>query len=156
MLNINSFLIRAKKNTYANGNAAKVNSSRLGSKDYEYEETINDKNICYHDTYFGGEKFIGCEVVYIDEKPVWGMNYYGNTIVQEYIDEAMKVLRVALLKVGEDSEILPVRGPRKYNAEDYTYTFECTGTIDSFLGIEKIYRNKLLIYQLRCHGGEIK
>ena len=50
MEKILDFLVRAKKNTYANGNAAKVISSRLGSKDYHYEEDVDNKKLCYHDT----------------------------------------------------------------------------------------------------------
>ena len=59
---IEKFLIEAKKQTYANENAPKIDSSRLNSKDYEYKKD----NIIYHDTYFGGTNFIGEEVVYIE------------------------------------------------------------------------------------------
>ena len=45
MKEILEFLIRAKKNTYANGNAAKVNSSILESKDYQYDLSIENINI---------------------------------------------------------------------------------------------------------------
>lgn len=72
MENFKKFLIEAKKQTYANGMVAKVNSSRLDSKDYEYK----NNNMIYHDTYFGGTNFIGEEVVYVDNKIYWGMNYY--------------------------------------------------------------------------------
>ena len=53
------FLIKAKKETYANSQIKKVNSNRLGSNDYHYEENINGKKYTYHDTYFGGIKFMG-------------------------------------------------------------------------------------------------
>ena len=43
MNEIIDFLIKAKKNTYANGNALRGESSRLGSKDYHYEEVLNKK-----------------------------------------------------------------------------------------------------------------
>ena len=34
-----------------------------------------------HDTYFGGVRFMGEEVVYRGiDTPKWGMNYYGVTI----------------------------------------------------------------------------
>lgn len=151
------FLIRAKKNTYANGNSAKVNSSRLGSKDYEYEETINDKKLCYHDTYFGGEKFIGCEVVYIDDKPIWAMNYNGYSVVENLSEEAMdNALRPALMQVGVDNSVLPVRGPSKFVNGEYKYTFEQSGTMKNFTGLERIYKNNVLIYELYCSGGIIK
>lgn len=69
-----NFLIEAKKQTYANENIEKVTASRKGSHDYHYE---NNK-MTYHDTYFGGTKFMGEEVVYLeDDTPLWRMNYYG-------------------------------------------------------------------------------
>ena len=71
------FLIEAKKQTYANSNAPKEAPSRLGSHDYEY----SNGKLTYHDTYFGGTKFMGEEVVYDDDSiPFWGMNYYGITL----------------------------------------------------------------------------
>lgn len=157
MEEILDFLIRAKKNTYANGNAAKVNSSRLGSKDYHYEETINNKKNCYHDTYFGGEKYIGSEVVYIDDKPIWAMNYNGYSVVENLSEEAMdNALRPALMQVGVDNSVLPVRGPSKFVNGEYKYTFEQSGTMENFTGLERIYKNDVLIYELHCAGGIIK
>ena len=58
------FLIRAKKSTYANSSIEKDISTRLGSSDYNYEEIIDNNKYTYHDTYFGGTKFMGEEVVY--------------------------------------------------------------------------------------------
>lgn len=157
MKEILEFLIRAKKNTYANGNALKVNSSRLGSKDYHYEDKIDDKKIIYHDTYFGGEKFIGEEVVYIEGKPIWAMNYNGYSLVDNLSEEAMdNALRPALMLVGTDNCVLPLRGPSKFSNGEYTYTFNQTGTMENFTGLEKIYKNNVLIYILHCSGGAIK
>ena len=151
------FLITAKKNTYANGNALKVNSSRLGSKDYHYEEKFGDKRISYHDTYFGGEKFIGCEVVYIDDKPIWAMNYNGYSVVEYLSEEAMdNALRPALMQVGTDKCVLPLRGPSKFVNGEFKYTFEQFGTMENFTGLERIYKNDVLIYELHCSGGVIK
>lgn len=126
-----NFLIRAKKSTYANANIEKVSSSRNGSSDYNYEEIIDNKKYTYHDTYFGGVKFIGEEVVYCDKsKPIWGMNYYGITYDDTLGEEAMdNALRPALMKVGEDRNIIPVRGPIKFENNGYIYTFKTTGTI---------------------------
>ena len=157
MKDILDFLIRAKKNTYANGNSAKVISSRLGSKDYQYEETIDNNKLCYHDAYFGGEKFIGCEVVYIDDKPIWGMNYNGYAVIENLSEEAMdNALRPALMKVGIDNSVLPVRGPSEFINGEYKYTFIQSGTMERFTGLERIYKNDNLIYELNCSGGIIK
>lgn len=157
MKDILAFLVRAKKNTYANGDAARVEASRLGSKDYHYEETINNKKISYHDTYFGGEKFIGCEVVYVDDKPFWAMNYNGYSTVENLSEEAMdNALRPALMQVGVDNSVLPVRGPSEFVNGEYKYVFKQFGTMENFKGQEQIYKNDVLIYELNCSGGSIK
>ena len=147
------FLIKAKKQSYANALATKVKSSRLASHDYEY----SNGKLTYHDTYFGGIKFMGEEVVYDNNStPLWGMNYYGITLDETLSEEIIdKALRPALMKVGEDN-ILPVRGPKLYINEDYKYTFKVTGSVDNFEGTEEIYINDKKVYVLRCHGGKIK
>lgn len=152
------FLIEAKKQTYANSNAEKIVSSRLGSKDYHYETTIEGKKMIYHDTYFGGIRFVGEEVLYCDsDNPYWGMNYYGVTLDENLSEEAMdKALRPALMKVGEDESVIPVRGPSKFENEGYTYTFVSDGEFEDFTGTEEIHKDKKLVYRLRCHGGLIK
>ena len=151
------FLVEAKKNTYANGDALKVESSRLGSKDYHFEKVIDGKKYAYHDTYFGGEKFIGLEVVYINDKPIWAMNYNGYSVVENLSEEAMdNALRPALMQVGVDNSVLPVRGPSKFVNGEYKYTFEQSGTMENFTGLERIYKNDILIYELHCAGGIIK
>lgn len=152
------FLIEAKKGTYANASIEKVKSSRLGSNDYHYENEMQGEKMIYHDTYFGGTKFMGCEVVYREGNiPKWGMNYYGVTLNSDLSEEAMdKALRPALMKVGEDKSVLPVRGPARLENEGYIYTFKSEGEIDNFTGIEEIYKDSKLIYRLRCHGGIIE
>lgn len=153
-----NFLIKAKKSTYANSTIEKTNSTRVGSSDYQYEEIIDNKKYTYHDTYFGGTKFMGEEVVYCDSnKPIWGMNYYGVTLDETLGEEAMdKALRPALMKAGQDTGIIPVRGVRKFENNEYTYSFKTTGTIENFDGVEQIYKNNNLIYELHCSGGIIK
>ena len=150
---IEDFLIEAKKQTYANENAPKIASSRLNSNDYEYRKD----NMIYHDTFFGGTNFIGEEVVYIDNKTYWAMNYYGITLDESFGEEALdKALRPALMKVGEDKTIIPVRGPKEFINGEYKYVFEVNGDINCFNGIETIYKNNVKIYELKCTGGLIK
>ncbi len=150
---LHNFLIEAKKQTYANENAKKILSSRKGSFDYEYS---NGKMI-YHDTYFGGTKFMGEEVVYFStDTPIWGMNYYGITINEDLSEEAIdSALRPSLMQVGVDN-IIPVRGPQEYMNNGYRYTFEVNGDLDYFEGVETISKDEETIYILKCHGGIIK
>lgn len=151
-----NFLIKAKKSTYANSTIEKSGSSRIGSSDYNYEEIIDGSKYTYHDTYFGGTKFIGEEVVYCDsDKPIWGMNYYGITFDDMLSEEAMdNALRPALMKVEENN--IPVRGPSRFENNGYIYKFNTTGTIENFDGVEQIYKGDKLIYELHCSGGLIK
>lgn len=148
-----NFLIEAKKQTYANENVKKAKSSRMNSFDYEYS---NGKMV-YHDTYFGGTKFMGEEVVYTSNNtPIWGMNYYGVTFNENLSEEAMdEALRPALMQVGEDN-ILPIRGPKEYINNGYKYTFQVSGDLNYFEGIETISKDEEKIYVLKCHGGIIK
>ena len=150
---IEEFLIEAKKQTYANENVSKTASSRLNSNDYEYKKD----NMIYHDTFFGGTNFIGEEVVYIDNKTYWAMNYYGTTLDENLSEEAMdKALRPALMKVGENNNVIPVRGPKEFINGEYKYAFKVNGDINCFNGIETIYKNNVKIYELKCTGGLIK
>ena len=146
-------LIDTRDQTYADEKVEKVNSSRYGSKDYEYKKD----NMIYHDTYFGGINFIGEEVVYLDNQIYWAMNYYGITLDETLGEEAMdSALRPALMNVGKDNNIIPVRGPKEFINGEYKYTFEVEGDLDYFNGIEIIYKNDKKIYELRCNGGLIK
>ena len=148
------FLIEAKKQTYANENVEKVSPSRKGSHDYHYQ----NNEMIYHDTYFGGTKFMGGKVVYCnDETPIWGMNYYGITLDETLSEEAMdKALRPALMLVGEDKDVIPIRGPRNYQNGEYEYNFSVSGDLDCFEGKETIHKGKTKVYELKCHGGIIK
>ena len=151
MNNIRDFLIEAKKQTYANENGKRIASTRKESHDYEYSKN----NLTYHDTYFGGINFMGEEVVYENNIPIWGMNYYGITLDNNLSEEAMdKALRPALMQVGNDDTI-PVRGPKEYINGKYKYTFHVTGDLDYFEGEESIYVDEKRVYILKCHGGLI-
>lgn len=145
------FLEEASKSTYANKDAPKAPSSRLKSEDYHFEKD----GLIYHDTYFGSRDFIGEEVVYKDNKPVWGLNYYG-LILSETTNEKelYGFLREALMQ--EYSDIIPVRGPKNYQQGDWEYNNSADGELDRFTGTEEIYRAGVLVYKCHYHGGFIE
>ena len=147
---LRDFLINAKKATYANKSALSIKASRQSSTDYEYK----DDDMVYHDTYFGGNNFMGEEIVYKGKEPVWGMNYYGRLLGSS--DEIFgQILRPALMRVGENAT-LPLRGPKEFFVNNYRYTFEVTGDLDGFSGVETIYENGVKLYELICHGGKLE
>ena len=145
------FLNEANKSTYANKDAPKASSSRLKSEDYHFEKD----NLIYHDTYFGSRDFMGEEIVYKDNEPVWGLNYYGYILsVATNEKELYGFLRQALMQ--EYSDIIPVRGPVNYQKDDWEYSNSTDGELDRFTGTEEIYRAGVLVYKCHYHGGFIE
>ena len=74
--NLRDFILLAKQNSYVGG-GAKLLPYRLGSHDLQF---IRKDDWAYHDSYVGENDFIGEEIVYFQNKPVWGMNYYGRIL----------------------------------------------------------------------------
>ena len=142
---IKLFLCTAKQNTYA-AHGAETNSSRLDSHDLFYE----DGNFSYLDSYFGGEKFVGEEVLYVDKKPFWCMNYSGRVLNSNFSGDFLKE---CLLAVSTDK---PFRGPEIYQNGIFTYRCNVKGSFDWFTGEEEIYFQKKKVYECVFHGGTIK
>lgn len=145
------FLRIANQNIYANKQAQKVSPLRPQSEDYHFEQD----DWAHHDTYFGERDFIGEEVVYKNQKPVWGMNYFGfipdeNANTEEVYD----FLRNALMQ--EHSGIIPVRGPNNFSDGNKKYRFIINGGLANFLGEEVIIFDEKVVYRCFVHGGFIK
>ena len=145
------FLNEANKATYANKSAPKVAPSRLKSEDYHFEKV----GLIYHDTYFGGRDFIGEEIVYQNEKPVWGANYFG-FVLDESVGEkdVYDFLRKAFMQEYDD--VIPVRGPAKFSDGEWTYQFTANGGLENFTGQEEILLNSKVVYRCLIHGGFIR
>ncbi|MFH1536321.1 MAG: DUF5680 domain-containing protein [Patescibacteria group bacterium] len=91
---LSEFLVKAKINTYASSGEREEKNLPDGSKELEFKE----KEFKYRDRYFGYGHFIGEEIVWQNEKAVWGMNYYGEIIseiipakqIYQFLQEALK------------------------------------------------------------------
>ncbi len=142
-----SFLIRAKRATYAAG-VETGQSSRPGSHDLPYQEG----DWYYLDSYLGGLSFIGEEAVWNQGRPVWGMNYYGWMLSGGIPEGFSQFLKDALLCVPEDA---PFRGPSEMVSGPYRYACQWQGGVANFSGSEWIELEGVKIYELRFHGGEI-
>lgn len=146
--NLTLFLHKANKNTFANANAKKVSSTHPSSCDYHFEEG----NFTYHDTYFGSRDFIGEEIVYQDQKPIWGMNYCGSIITDNATDKELNsFLETSIMQ--EYNDIIPVRGPREFSENNWTYKLTVDGELSRFTGIEEIFHDGKVVYRLFLHGG---
>lgn len=148
---LGDFLREANLNTYANESVNKVLPLRPESSDYHFEKG----NLVFHDTYLGGAKFLGEEIVYKEGKPLWGMNYYGFILSSE-ISEGLfdSILRPELMSGSGDN--IPVRGPKEFINGDWTYTFVAEGDLGNFTGLEEISKNNEVVCRLYCHGGFIE
>lgn len=147
---LNTFIVRAKANSYV-GNAPKSLSYRPASHDIQF----HDGAFSYIDSYFGGTDFIGQEVVYYEQQPIWAMNYYGQILQANLIDAAQagQIIKQSLSLLYQQSRFL---GGFEHTVDDYIYTDTSTGTIASFTGVEWITRQNQRVYELVYHGGLIK
>lgn len=140
-----SFLLRAKKNTYA-AHGAQEPSSRPNSHDLMYSEG----DLVYIDTYLGGLQFAGEEAVWERGVSLWSMNYCGRVTGQGFSGDFLKR---ALLLVPEDA---PFRGPASYQEQEMSYVCQAKGDLDWFQGYEEIRLGDRLIYECFYHGGRIE
>lgn len=145
-----TFLVKAKKATYASQGESNEKVLEDGAKEFAYEEGI----FKYRDRYYGFNPFAGEEVVWNNGKSVWAMNYYGR-IVDVYISpkEIYAFLKKALRRVEKE---LPYRGPVRLKDGKFEYFNESEGGIDKFVGEEIIRYNTKEVYKLQYHGGSVK
>jgi len=142
---LNEFLIRAKRATYA-GHGAETVSCRPSSHDLRYAEG----ELMYYDTYLGGELFSGEEALWRGETPLWCMNYTGRVIGENFSGDFLKE---ALYNPPGD---FPLRGPGLYEKGGYTYRSEVNGSMEWFDGHEEILFDGVVIYECLFHGGAVK
>ena len=144
-MELEDFLVHAKKQTYGS-ESTEPKQLDDGSKEYlvEAEEYV------YRDRYFGGNPFIGEEVVYWEGAPIWSMNYYGKAT-----DRESEVFEFLVKCLGMVETKKPYRGPDKYEEGPWHYRFMSRGNLFSFWGEEEIFYDGVRVYWLRFHGGEI-
>jgi hypothetical protein len=109
LVELADFLVEAKVNTYA-AQRGKVESSRKGSCDWAY----GNGRYYYLDSYVGEIDFSGEEIVYLEERPIWSMNYYGKMLRDDAPEGFIETLREALLKIGREE---PYRGCRYHGGQ---------------------------------------
>ncbi len=146
---LEGFIVAAKATTYV-GAGQKVAPSRPGAFDLTYE----DGAFSYRDSYFGGTDFVGQEVVWHGETPVWAMNYYGRVLAGDVFDGATgaEVIRAALSAMYAEGQFL---GGFDFLHDGYSYEDRSEGDWPQFTGIERILREGRVLYRLDYHGGVI-
>jgi hypothetical protein len=149
-LMLEEFIVEAKAAAYV-GNGSPEGQSRVSSHDVGYQRAPWR----YLDSYFGGTDFLGQEVVWRDDLPIWAMNYYGRILDDSAIDAVIagSIIKESLAALYRQGRFL---GGFEYTAKGYKYVDQNTGAAASFLGVEQIYRGDQEVYRLDYHGGLIR
>jgi hypothetical protein len=147
------FLRAAKAATYAaQGDDATVVPALAGSKQLEFRDGL----FLYRDIYVGMFRFVGQEVVYLDERALWSMSYSGG-LAEGIADSAARAVYAFLRRALRAPSLdLPVRGPRELNAEAMRYVCTWQGTLQWFHGSESIFQDGRATYELRFSGGMLE
>ncbi len=150
VVELERFVVTAKTATYVGG-GEKAESSRTGSHDL----TFASGDWRYRDSYFGGTDFIGQEVVWLLDEPVWAMNYYGHIVEPDLIDavRAGETIKAALSAMYREGRFL---GGFEWTGPHGTYVDRSDGDVTHFSGIETIRAGGRVAYRLDYCGGLVK
>jgi hypothetical protein len=147
---LNAFIVKAKSATYV-GNGEPTTSCRVGSHDLRF----TDGKWTYLDSYFGGTDFIGEEVVFWADKPVWAMNYYGRILRDDLItgSQTGQIIKASLSLMYKEGRFL---GGFQHSEHQFTYEDTSEGNADHFHGREIIRYEQDIVYELVYHGGLVR
>jgi len=142
---LKKFIAEARINTYAGEGGLVKNSLLNGSHQLEYKKG----KYFYRDIFFAGKKnFIGQEVVYLNNNPIWSMVYSGSAEPEEITPFLKKSLSVLSEKCrfGEKCVL---------KENNLLYEDNGQGTLERFGGEEQIFKQGEEVYKLDYHGGSI-
>ncbi|MDP1729431.1 MAG: DUF5680 domain-containing protein [archaeon] len=141
------FLQKAKKKTFASRiSIPQIN--RDGSKEYRYREGP----LIYCDKYFGSLVDTGQELVFKNQRLIWSMSYRGGMIggYENLARRCFSFLKKSLRKVPAE---FPIRGPQRYEKNEFRYENNWKGNLEDFIGEEKIFWKDKQIYFRNYFGG---
>jgi len=139
------FLTEARSNTFASNNTSVDNPRLLGSKELSFQKG----ELFYRDIFFNGNKrFIGQEIIYIGQTPVFGMSYFGTQL--EKLQEAF--LKESLFRLASKCRLWQ---NAEFERREYKYENFGQGDINEFFGQEKISVSSKPVYKLEYRGGLI-
>ncbi|QQG50035.1 MAG: hypothetical protein HZB70_00400 [Candidatus Berkelbacteria bacterium] len=142
------FLLEANKNGYGN-ESTKILKNSDNSETIIYERG----DWRFHDSWVGGVKFGGRDIVSLKNVPIWIMTYYGYPLDSDVnVGELYGFLKRALMKMPEDR---PFRGPGLLVEGDWRYSNKTEGSVERFDGMEQIHFKDGLVYEARFMGGVV-
>ena len=152
-MKLERFIVQAKANGWVGAlkGGKKIAASRKGSSDIIYD----DGEFHYQDSFVGFSDFCGQEHITCRNEPVWSMVYYGYLLQPAKFtgDEAVAVLQKALSKMYQENRFL---GGLYFTEGAYEYRDMNFGDYKRFTGIEKIFKDGELVYELSYCGGLVR
>lgn len=146
------FIDRAGKATWAGSGEPLVKPERDGF----HELLFTEGEYTYKDSFAGGLRSWGTELVRYQGKPIWNSLYGGGMTdgKETLADDTYTFLKKALGKdeYGFDS----FRGPHTFSEDKWEYRYTQEGNMESFHGYEEIFFNSELVHYYRIIGGLVK
>ena len=143
---LREFILQASRATYASADESIKEKQEDGSTTIRFEEG----EYKFYDNYFGGEPYGGREVVFLNNKPVWMMVYYGFVDPSANVKEIYSFLMKSLSSSTVD---MPYRGPVLLEDGDFRYENLLLGATEKFSGTEKILKGDVCVYEASYLGG---
>ncbi len=112
--------------------------------------TYSNGSYTYHDTYVGGEQFVGEEAIWYEGKSQYAMNYAGRVLDRKFSGDFLKEA------LRQTDKKMPFRGPEYYQSGQYIYKCNVVGDFCWFQGYEEIYCDNEKVYECYFHGGVTK
>ncbi|MFA5131872.1 MAG: DUF5680 domain-containing protein [Candidatus Paceibacterota bacterium] len=145
---LKDFIFEASRATYASGDNSIKHKEEDGSTTISY----SSGEYRMHDNYFGGEPYGGREVIFLNNKAIWMMVYYG--LVHKGVVNS-EVYTFLMDSLSHNTKDIPYRGPEIYKKENWTYENKLKGEVDNFSGTEKIYKDDICVYEASYTGGNV-
>lgn len=145
LASLKEFITEARENTYAASGSEVDNPRLLGSRQFDFQKG----DYFYRDIFFqGGKKFIGQEIIYQSNIPVWGMNYLGEITGRTETD----FLKESLLELSDRCRFGQLC---QFEKRELKYKDSGQGDLSDFYGKEQIFYKDKNIYNLTYQGGLI-
>ncbi len=145
-IELKNFIFEASRATYASGDESLKHKEGDGSTTIVYEKG----GYKMHDNYFGGEPYCGREVIFLENKAIWMMVYYG--LVYEGVVHA-DVYKFLMSALSNNTNEMPYRGPTLYEKDNWRYENSFVGDVSNLSGTEKIFKDNLCVYEASYLGG---
>ncbi len=140
---LKNFIIEARRRFFADEIMLTYNPRLKGSKEFEYQkDDWTYHNICF----CGKNNFIGQELIYYNNNPVWIFQYFGNPLEKK----AEIFLKQTLFNLAGQCRF---GGKYELTQKDFCYKDKGSGDIKRFCGEEKIFFGEKEIYKLKYQGG---